>query len=148
VRAVARRLDTNIVTVLDVRGLAGRWILPAALTHTYQRNRTYATDPYQLVVDQLRLPRFKTGERYGEPLSSQLRTMIALESDTRFVLLPFDLRFEKEQQNARAILRVALLDPRSTEAKWVGDVKGDPASTPLAALASVAGRLADLFIAP
>lgn len=147
-RSAARMLDTNIASVLDARGLASRWILPAALVHTYERNRTYATDPYQLVADPLRDPRFKMGERFGEPLSSQLRTMIALENDVRFVLLPIDVRFEKVGTTARAILRVALLDPRSTEAKWVGEVKGDPAPAMSAALASVAEKLADLFIAP
>jgi hypothetical protein len=147
-KAMARRLDTSIVAALDARGLASRWILPAALSHTYERNRTYASDPYQLVIDQLRGPNFKTGERYGEPLSSQLRTMIALEDNSRYVLLPVDLRFEKTNQNGRAVLRLALLDPRATEAKWVGDVKGDPASSPTAALASLAEKIADLFIAP
>lgn len=150
-RSVARQLDTNIVAVLDARGLARRWVMPAELAKAYERNRSYATDPYQLVVEQLRSPRMKPGERYGEPLSSQLRTMIALQEDTRFVLLPVDLRFERAADAAgqgRAVLRVALLDPRFAEARWIGDVTGNAAATPALALSSVAAHLADLFVAP
>jgi len=101
-----------------------------------------------LTVEQIRTPAFKTGQRYGEPLSSQLRTMIALHEDTRFVLLPVDLRFERAAPGARAVVKLALLDPRFAEARWVGDVSGAPAGTARAAVASVATRIADLFVAP
>ena len=148
-RAVARRLDTSIVAMLDARGLATRWVLPAELSRAYERNRGYAADPYQLVWDPVRSPRFKTGERYGEPLSSQLRTMIALHGDARFVLLPIELRFEREAGSAgRAVLRAALVDARATDARWVGEVRGDPATDPASAVASVAAKLGDLFVAP
>lgn len=150
-RTTALHLDTALVAVLDARGLASRWVMPAELTRAYERNRTYATDPYQLVVEQLRGPKMKTGERYAEPLSSQLRTMIALQEDARFVLLPVDLRFERAgptRGQGRAVLRVALLDPRFAEARWIGDVTGDAAPTAPLALSSVASRLADLFVAP
>jgi len=151
-RAVARSLDTNIVAVLDARGLASRWVLPAELTRAFERNRTYAADPYQLVVQPLRAPSFKTGARFGEPLSSQLRTMIALHEDARFVMIPVEVSFEPDHAAGvgagRALLRIAVLDPRFAEAKWVGDVKGDAASTPTLALSSAATRLVDLFVAP
>lgn len=148
VRVIALRLDTAIVAVLDARGLASRWILPADLARSYERNRTYATDPYQLVVEQLRSPRFSAGQKYGEPLSSQLRTMIALHEDARLVLLPVELRFERDGSAGRAILRTVVLDPRYAEARFVADVKGDTSSVPARALATVALRLADLFVAP
>jgi len=149
-RATARRLDTSIVAVLEARGLASRWVLPAELRRAYERNRSYAADPYQLVWDPVRAPRFKTGERYGEPLSSQLRTMIALHGDARHVLLPIELRFERGAgaSTGRGILRAALVDARSTEAVSVGEVRGDPSSDTAAAIASVAAKLADLFVAP
>jgi hypothetical protein len=148
-RAVARRLDSAIVRVLDARGLATRWVLPDELSRAYERNRGYATDPYQLVWNPVRSPRFKAGERYGEPLSSQLRTMIALHGDARFVLLPIELRFEGEAGSAgRAVLRAALVDARATDARWVGEVRGDASTDPAAAIASVADKLGDLFVAP
>ena len=147
-RGAARRLDSSIVVALNARGLAPKWILPTQLVRTFERNRTYATDPYQLSVEQVRAPNFKAGDKYGEPLSSQLRTMIALEEDVRYVLLPVDLRFERSGEGGRAIARFVLLDPRFAEARWVGELTGAPAQTPALALDGVADRLADLFVAP
>lgn len=146
--AAARQLDTAIFAALDSRGLAGRWVMPAALVRTFERNRSYATDPYQLGLEPLRAPKFVTMSKYGEPLASQLRTMIALEADVRFVLLPVELRFEREGARMRGVLHVVFLDPRSREARWVGDVKGDAATASRAALTSVAQRVAELFVAP
>jgi len=147
--ATARLLDSTIVGVLTARGLARGWVLPADLARSYERNRTYAADPYRLAVEPLRSPRFVTAERFGEPLSTQLRTMIALHEDARFVLMPIELRFEPEDRfAARAVLKAALLDPRFAQAVWVGDVKGDPARTGAQAVTSAASRLIDLFIAP
>lgn len=156
-RAAARRLDTNIVAVLDARGLASRWVLPADLERSYQRNRTYAADPYQLAVEPLRAPNLAAAQKYGEPLSTQLRTMIALHEDARLVLIPVELRFEREaspgaagtaRSAGRAVLRTVVLDPRFAETRFVSDVRGDTSSVPARALASVASRLADLFVAP
>ena len=149
-RALARRLDTLIARTLDARGLAARWVLPAELSRAYERNRGYAADPYQLVWTPVRSPNFKTGERYGEPLSSQLRTMIALHDDARFVLLPIELRFEREPGSAagRAVLRAALVDARSTEGRWVGELTSAPTADASAAIGGVVDSLADLFVAP
>ena len=150
--AAARRLDSAIVSRLSERGVGLRWILPAELWRAYERNRNYATDPYQLTVTALRSPTFVAASRYAEPLASQLRTMIALHEDTRVVLVPVEVRFERVGPAAagggRAILRATLLDARLTEARWVADVQGDSSSTPVRALDSVAARLADLFLAP
>lgn len=147
-RAAARQLDSAILVALEARGLASRWVMPAALQRTFERNRSYATDPYQFGLEPLRAPKFETLSRYGEPLASQLRTMVALEADARFVLLPVELRFERDGARMRGVLRTVFADPRLAEARWVGDVKGDAVSAAAAALASVAQRLADLFIAP
>ena len=149
-RVAALRLDSAIVNVLEERGLASRWILPAALVRSYERNRTYAADPYQLVVEQLRMPSFKAAQKYGEPLSTQLRTMVALLEDARHVLIPVELRFEREGTTAagRAILRTAIVDPRYAEARFVADIRGDTSSVPARAIATVASRLVDLFVAP
>lgn len=147
--AAARKLDSAIAGKLSERGVGLRWILPAELWRAYERNRSYATDPYQLTVTALRSPTFVAASRYAEPLASQLRTMIALHDDTRVVLVPVEVRFEGLGAAAgRAILRTTLLDARLTEARWVADVQGDSSSTPARALDSVAARLADLFLAP
>jgi hypothetical protein len=145
---VARRADSLVQAALAERGVGGQWVWPAELIRTFERNRSYAADPRNLAVTPLRAPTFATLSPYGEPLSTQLRTMIALHGDTRYVLLPVELRFERVDRGGRAILRVALLDPRFAEARWVGELRGDTTSVPADALADVGIRLADLFIAP
>lgn len=145
---VARRVDTLIATALSMRGVGQSWILPPELVRAYERNRNYATDPYQLTVGPLRAPTFVAASPYGEPLSSQLRTMIALHDDIRVVLVPVEVRFERVGAGGRAILRTAVLDARLAQARWVGDVQSDIVSSPQGALESVAARFADLFLAP
>jgi len=147
-RAAARQLDSSLARVLDERGLAGQWVMPASLQRSYERNRAYASDPYQLTVEQLRPATFIAGSRFGEPLSTQLRTMIALETDVRHVMIPVELHFERDANQLRGVLRLVMLDPRTAEAKFAGEVKGDFSATLGPAIASVAARVADLFVAP
>ncbi len=144
----ARAIDTALVSALRARDLAQNWVLPAALVAVYERNRTYASDPYRLALQPLRSTEFVAASRFGEPLSTQLRTMIALHEDTRLVLVPVELRFEPSGTAARGVLKLALLDPRFAHAIWVGTAQGDAAPTPALALASVATKVADLFLAP
>lgn len=142
----ARAFDEELARRLRERGLTSTWILPVELTRAHERNRTYAPDPYNLATDPVRSPRFTAGSKFGEPLSSQLRTMIALHEEARYVLLPIVLRLN---HNGRTTLRLALLDPRAAEARWVGEVSSDSAvAQPQTALTQVARRVADLFAAP
>jgi hypothetical protein len=143
--AVGRALDGAIAARMRELGVGGHWVLPDELVRAWERNRTYASDPYQLAVEPIRSANFAADKKFGEPLSSQLRTMVALHEDTRFVLLPIELRVESEQ----AHLRVALLDPRTAEARWVGTIASDStATTPAQSLTQVAERLINLFFAP
>jgi len=144
-RAVGRQMDDAITARLRELDLGGHWILPDAIQLAYERNRTYASDPYQLAVEPIRSSAFEAGKKYGEPLSSQLRTMIALHEDARYVLVPIELRLE----TGRATLRAALLDPRTAEARWVGSIESDSATTePARSLTQIAERLVNLFFAP
>lgn len=144
----ARAMDSALVAALRGRDLAQNWFLPSALAAAYERNRSYAADPYRLALQPLRSTEFVSLSRFGEPLSTQLRTMIALHEDARLVLVPIELRFEPAGSTARGVLKLALLDPRLAHATWVGTVEGVAAGTPALALASVAAKVADLFIAP
>lgn len=147
-REVLRLLDDDIAAALAERELKTGWILPADLALSFKRNPTYAPDPYALAEEPLRSPSFKPGIRLPEPLASQLRTMIALHENARAVLLPIELRFDRDNTGsaARATLTLAVVDPRFSEAKWVGTVRGDTASTDLHVLTrSVARGLADLI---
>ena len=142
-RGAGARLDSAIAARVRAAGFGERWLLPEVLERAYERNRTYAADPGQLAVEPIRTPTFEAGKRYGEPLASQLRTMIALHEDTRYVLLPIELRLEGD----RAVLRAALLDPRFAEGRWVGEIASDSASGSQT-LTQIAERVVGLFIAP
>ena len=49
----------------------------------------------------------------------------------------------------RAVLRLVLVDARTTEFMWIGEVQSDPAATfGPAVLASLASHFADLVISP
>jgi hypothetical protein len=144
-----RELDSAIASSLTDRGLRHGWILPADLAASYRRNPTYAADPYALAEDPLRRTSFTTGSQLPEPLASQLRTMIALQDGARLVVLPIELAFEPAPgapTTARASLKVAVVDPRFSNARWVGTVRSDSTSTDIRALTrAVAKRLVDLI---
>ena len=151
-RDVLRNLDSDIAAALEERGLRRGWVLPDQLAASYTRNRSYGSDPYMLAEGPLRSPNFIAGTKLPEPLASQLRTMIALHEDARLVLAPVELRFERvggSSTAARATLRLALVDPRMSEARWVGQVRSDTASSfsPVFT-ATLARRVADLVAAP
>lgn len=145
--SASRMLDSALVTALYDRGVSRQWSMPSDLMRSYERNRSYATNPYELTTNALRASNFQATHRYGEPLSSQLRTMIALHESVRMVLIPVEMRFERNGTAGRAILKVVLLDARAADARWVGEVRGDTSSVPRRTLDSVAGKLADLFVA-
>ena len=148
---VMRALDADIAQALEERGLRRTWILPADLVASYKRNPTYAPDPYALAEEPLRGRSLAPGTRLTEPLASQLRTMIALHENARLVLLPVELRLERvgEREPApnQATLRLVLVDPRLSEARWVGEVKSDTASIFTSQTsAALAQRLVDLIL--
>jgi len=151
-RELLRALDDDIAAVIAERGLKTNWVMPADLALSYKRNPTYATDPYTLAEESLRSSAFTVGSRLAEPLASQLRTMIALHDNARAVLLPVELRFERPATTsssgaARATLRLALVDPRFAEARWVGTVTSDTTSAdPRVLTRALARGVADLIV--
>lgn len=147
--ATGRVLDSVFATALSDRGASRQWYMPADLMRAFERNRSYATNPYELTTTVLRPAAFQATSRYGEPLASQLRTMVALHEGVRLVLIPVELRFERDAggRAGRAIIRAVLLDARAADARWVGEVRGDTSSVPRRALEHVASRFADFFVA-
>jgi len=149
-RDLLRAMDDDIAAALAARGLTHGWVLPADLASSYKRNPTYAPDPYSLAEEPLRASSFSAGSRLTEPLASQLRTMIALHENARAVLLPIELGFEKADSStgrSRGALRLALIDPRFSEARWVGDVKMDTTSSdPRVFTRALATKVADLIV--
>jgi hypothetical protein len=150
-RDYLRSLDTILEAELTARGLGRQWVYPAALVRAQRSSPSYAIDPYTLAANTLRSPNVIAGTRLGDPLVTQLRTMVALQESARAVLLPVELRFEKDSKTGQgtAVLRLALLDGRLGEVRWIGDVKSDPSATfSNTLLTSVAGKVADLITAP
>ncbi|HEX9485146.1 MAG TPA: hypothetical protein VF929_11225 [Gemmatimonadaceae bacterium] len=149
-REFLRALDDALAKELGARGLRTQWIYPADLVRDTKSNPTYAADPYALGVNVLRDPNIVSGTKIGDPLVTQLRTMVALEENARAVLVPVELSFPSAGTGKQAaVLRVALLDGRLGDVRWVGVVRSDPASamTP-AVIANLATRFADLVTAP
>jgi hypothetical protein len=147
-REYLRELDDEISTELLARGLKS-WVFAPALVRAARSNPAYAVDPYALGSQELRNPSVISGARLHEPLASQLRTLIALQESARAVLLPVELRFEKlPSGQGVAVLRIALIDGRLSEIRWIGDVRGDPSNTfSRGLLTSLAAHFADLITA-
>ena len=148
-RDYLKTLDDELLFALGERGLKTQWVYPADLVKSMRGNPTYAIDPYTLAADPLRNPDVKSGTKLGDPLATQLRTLVALQ-DARAVMIPVEVRFEKERSGQGiAILRMAVLDGRLGEVRWVSEVRSDPSPTfSRALLASLASRVADLVTAP
>ncbi|MDB4908744.1 MAG: hypothetical protein JWO05_3528 [Gemmatimonadetes bacterium] len=146
-RIAMRSLDSAISRALDDRALHPRWVVAEEVVKSSARNSNYTADPYAYSVAVLdRLP---LGERMGEPLSSQLRTMVALQSDVRFVLIPHALNLEKQKDGStRATLRLAMVDARATDLLWSGEVQVDTPSAPGPALWRALGTKLAALAAP
>jgi len=145
---VARTQDADIADAFRERGIK-TWILPSGLDSAYRRNPTYATDPHTLAEEPLRSPTLNGDQRLPEPIATQLRTIVALHDDTRLVLAPVELRLEATTAGAgRGVLRLVLVDARTSSVRWVGDVTSDPAPAFGPSItASIASRLSAV-IAP
>jgi hypothetical protein len=147
---VQTTLDADILAALDERGLRKTWVFPDQLTASYKRNPSVATDPYTLALEPLRAPVLRVEQRLVEPLASQVRTLVALHDETRFVLAPVELRLEKAgDAGGRGVLRLVLVDARMSSVRWVGEISSDTAATFGPAItASIAAKLANAIAAP
>lgn len=146
---VLHAMDADLTAALSDRVHNHGWMYADAAVAAYMRNATYATDPRQLNSEPLRAKNLTVGNPVTEPLGSQIRTMIAL-SDARMVLIPAELRIEKMPSGmGRAVLRLVLIDGRTSEIQWAGEAYGDPAAAyGPAVTASVASHVADLITPP
>lgn len=150
--AVSRRadylagLDDEIGFALGERGLSRKWTFANAISRAARNNSTVIADPHALSAESLR-GHIKLEETLAEPLGSQIRSLLALETG-RFVLLPVELKTESANGTGVAVLKLMLIDARLAKVKWIGEVRSERLRQFSPALAaSVASRLADL-IAP
>jgi hypothetical protein len=149
-REYLRSFDDALATELAARGVQSQWVWPADLARAARANPSYAVDPYALAASPLRDRAVAGGTRIGDPLATQLRTMVALQERGRAILLPVELRFDKDATGQGvAVVRLALIDGRLGEVRWIGDVRGDPSPTfSRALLTTLAAHLSDLITAP
>jgi hypothetical protein len=142
-------LDSAIAGELAVRATATPWIMADALTRSAKRNPAFTSDPHALSAESLRSGVRRTNPRLGEPLASQIRSLVAL-TEARFGLVPAEVRFEPLPAGGhRAILRLVLVDARLAEIVWTGDVAIEVAAASTPAVAGgLAKRVADLLVAP
>lgn len=151
-RELMRGLDSALMKEMGERGVTKQWTWPADLVRAARSSPSYGQDPYALAAGGLRSPDIAPGASVGGPLVMQLRTMVAMQDNARAVLLPVELRFDRDSTKTMgvAVLRVALLDGRLGEVRWIGDVRSDALSTfsREALLTSLAAHFADLFAAP
>jgi hypothetical protein len=146
---VLASLDSAIAAELATRGTARQWIMADALARAAKRNPAFTSDPHALSAESLRAGVRRTHPRLGEPLASQMRSMVAL-TEARYALIPVELRFEPMPAGAtRAILRLVLVDARLAEIQWTGDVSTEvTAPTTGTIVGPLAKRVADLLVAP
>lgn len=145
-RAQLAALDSAIASEARARGGTG-WSFAAEVERAARRNPTALPDPHALAIDELlgkRQPEQLTG-----PLGSQLRAIVALGGQ-RYVLVPAELRYARRTDGrGEAVLRVVLVDSRTSRPLWTVEVHSDPADAPSRALlAGVATRFADLISPP
>lgn len=132
-----------------MRGTARQWVMPDALARSAKRNPAFTSDPHALAAESLRAGVRRSNPRLGEPLASQMRSLVAL-TEARYGLIPVELRFEPMAAGGtRAILRLVLVDARLAESQWISDVSTEVASPSTTAIVTgLARRVADLLVAP
>ena len=52
--AIGRALDSALANALYERAVSKQWVMPPDLMRSFQRNRSYATNPYELTTTGLR----------------------------------------------------------------------------------------------
>lgn len=149
-KGMRTRLDDEVAFALSERGLGTRWILPSALALMTRRAGTYVPDLQSLQVESLRRLKELPDGPLGDPLASQLRSLVAF-TDARWVLLPIEGRVERalaaKGGGTRFIVQLAMIDARGAIVTWMGEVASDTASGPgPQPFATAAARLADLIV--
>ena len=147
--AFLRALDSAIAAELTARGTARTWVTAEAIGRQARRNPAFTSDPYALSAEALRHGVRRTNPRLGEPLASQMRSLVAL-TEARYALIPVEVRFEPTSAGAaRASLRLVLVDARMAEIRWASDVSMEDGLPSVPDIVStLADRVADLLVAP
>ena len=142
-------IDDEIAFALSQRRTARQWQLPLALARRMKNNGPYGIDVHDMGAGPLRDPKLKTDVPLPDPLASNLRSLVALGGEARYVLIPVEVTFAGAQGAGRAMLKLALVDARSARLVWVGVIASDPVAKMSPAIPAMLGtRVADLVAAP
>lgn len=143
-RAAARQADSEIAFALVEEGGRVSWITPEQQVAGLERRPSIEVDPYMLSADEAR----REGERLEDvrdPLYGEIRPLAAL-FDARLVLWPMEVTYESEERDAvpHLAIRTFLLDARSGDVLWYGEIQGAPGQDPASpgALAAAAQAFA------
>jgi hypothetical protein len=135
-----QQVDSAIAEGMRERGMGSRWAYGPDVVRSARRNPTLNSDPYALGVGRWRTAPPQIGEDLMPLVADNLRIVTAL-GDTRYALIPVDLRIVGDA----AILRLVLADTRVRQVVWVGDVSVGASRGFLSALGA---RIADLVVEP
>ena len=145
--AVRKELDYSVGSAIAARGIGRKWPYAADIVRMAKRNSDYVTDPYSLGAAGLRDARQKVGDPAPMVVINNLRSLIAL-GDSRFALIPVDLRFSRQGGVVRPVLHLVVVDGRVGQIVWFADVPGDAGPTFASAeIGALAQRIADLVAA-
>lgn len=149
-KAFLARADSALEAALRERGLETQWAFPSDLARTAQRNPMHAVSPAVIRAgDAVRVMERRRGSEIPEPVATQIRTLAAFH-DTRHALVPVEIRFEPAPggTGGHGVLRIAVLDVRTSRLVFTGDVVGDN-STEFSdgVVKELATRFADLIVA-
>ena len=140
-------LDDSLGTAIAERGVGKKWAYATDIARMAKRNAAYTSDPYALGAGSLRVRPLQPGEQASAGIVNNLRSLIAL-GDSRFALIPVELSFARKGAQVVPTLRLVLLDGRSGQVAWFGDVAGRPGTGFAAAeIGALAQRVADLVAA-
>jgi hypothetical protein len=147
--AYLANLDQEIMFALASRKTAKQWKGPDVLARRMRNNGPYGVDVHDLGASFLRDPRYDPKQGLTDIFATNLRNVIALSTESRYVLVPYELAFMGPRGAGRAVLKLALVDARGAALVWLGAVTSDPAPAFSPALAtSLAEHVADLVAAP
>lgn len=132
--------DSAITTGLRDAGLGSRWAYAADVRRIARRNTLYASDPSAIGVARWRNAPPTAGSALPSLVADNLRMLTAL-GDTRYALIPVELRGVGDL----AALRLVLVDSRSRNVLWVGEL-GLPGAPDL--WATLAQAIAQLVTEP
>ena len=149
VGAFLSSIDDEIAFALAQRRTARQWQMPAVLARRMKNNGPYGIDVYDMGAGPLGDPRLKNDVPLPDPLASNLRSLVALGGEARYAIIPVELTFAGSRTAARALLKIALVDARSSQLVWIGIIASEPVSRVSPAIpASLGASFADLVAAP